>query len=129
MQIGRRIYFDVSTGNLIVDIGEREGSVIPTTVEQDIAVYKALSERNRETFDYIELDFGEYAQDFAECNGYRVNPETGLLEFSYPDPNEPEPQEPVYRTPLSVQVEAQNQAIAELSAMIAMLMVPGGDMR
>lgn len=127
MQVGRRIYFDVPTGNPIVDTGERQGFVVPTTVEQDIATFKALFERNRETFDYIELEFGQYAQDFMECNGYRVNPETRRMEFSYPDPNEPVPQEPVYQTPLSVQVEAQNQAIAELSAMIAMLMVPGGD--
>lgn len=126
MKIGKRIYYDLSTGNIVLEVCEREGWVIPTTIEQDITVYNELSERNRETFDYVELEFGEYAQDFMECNGYRVNPETKQLEFSYPDPNEPEPQEPIYRTPLSVQVEAQNQAIAELSAMIAMFMAPQG---
>lgn len=120
MKIGRRIYYDVATGNVIVDTGERQGFVKPTTVEQDIQAYKALSERNRETFDYIELEYGAYAQDFAECNGYRVNPETKQLEFSYPDPNEPDAP-PVYQKPLSEEVEETKQAIAELSILIAQM--------
>ena len=124
MQIGRRIYYDTTTGNVLVDTGEREGFVVPTAPEQDIAAYSALSERNSDSFAYINLAYGQYAQDFAECNGYRVNPETRQLEFSYPDPNEPEPQEPVYMEPLSEQVEAQSDAIAELSTMIALLMAP-----
>lgn len=109
MKIGRRIYFELATGNVLVDTGERQGSVRPTTVEQDIATYSALSERNRDTFDCIELAYGQYAQDFAECNGYRVNTETKTLEFSYPDPNETEPSEPVYQEPLSEQVNALKQ--------------------
>lgn len=84
-QLGRRIYYDKSTGNVLVDTGERAGFVVPTTIEQDIATYKILSKRNRETFDYIELEYSQYAQNFAACNGYRVNPETRKLEFSYPD--------------------------------------------
>lgn len=90
MNIGRRIYYDSVIGSAIVDTGERQGAVTHTTVEQDILVYTALSERNRDTFDVLELPYGAYAQDFTECNGYRVNPETKTLEFSYPDPNNPE---------------------------------------
>lgn len=108
MKIGARIYYEIETGNVIVNTGERQGSVVPTTVEQDIQTYKALSERNRETFDCIELEYGQYAQDFAESNGYRVNPETKELEFSYPDPNEPE-KEPQFIKPLSTQI-AENTA-------------------
>jgi len=124
MQIGRRIYFDAITGNVLVDTGERQGFVTPTTPEQDIATYTALTERNPDSFAYIDLEYGQYMQDFAACNGYRINPETQQIEFSYPDPNEPEPQEPVYMEPLSEQVEAQSDAIAELSTMIALLMAP-----
>lgn len=121
MQIGRRIYFDKATGNIIVDTGERQGFVRPTTVEQDIATFKELSERNRETFDYIELEFGQYAQDFAECNGYRVNPETKQLEFSYPVPTE-SGAGPVYRPPLSEEVETLKQSIAELTILLSLIM-------
>src|SRR5690625_5024842 len=109
MKIGRRIYYDLGTGNVLVNTGERQGFVKKTTPEQDIENYKALSERNRDTFDYIELEYGQYSRDFAECDGYRVNPETKELEFSYPDPNEDEPQEPEYQEPLSVQVENLKQ--------------------
>ena len=125
MQIGRRIYFDAITGNVLVDTGERQGFVTPTTPEQDIATYTALTERNPDSFAYIDLEYGQYMQDFAACNGYRINPETQQIEFSYPDPNEPEPQEPVYRAPLSEQIEAQSDAIAELSLMLSMMM--GGE--
>lgn len=121
MKIGARIYYEIETGNVIVNTGERQGSVVPTTVEQDIQTYKALSERNRDTFDYIELEYGQYAQDFAICNGYRVNPETREIEFSYPDPNEPESQEPVYRKPLSEEVAETKQAIAELTILLSQM--------
>lgn len=94
MQIGRKIYYDTNTGNTIVDTGEKIGSVTATTIEQDIDVYTDLSIRNRDTFDVLELPYGAYSQDFAECNGYRVNVETKTLEFSYPDPNELETEQP-----------------------------------
>lgn len=140
MFIGRRIYYEILTGNVIVDISERKGSVIPTTVDEDIQAYKALSERNRETFDVIELEYGQYAQDFTECTGYQVNPETKELEFSYPDPNDPEEPQP-YQPPLSEEVnelkqenqllKAKNQVLVErtdfledLIAEMAMLVYP-----
>lgn len=119
-RIGRRIYYEIETGNVIVDTGERAGFVMPTTVEEDIQTFKALSERNRETFDYIELPFGAYAQDFAACNGYRVNPETREIEFSYPDPSEPEAPL-VFQKPLSEEIAETKQAIAELTILIAQL--------
>lgn len=96
--IKRRFYYD-SEGFVFFEVnlyGE-------TTIDKDIADFKALSERNRDTFDVIELAFGEYAQDFAECNGYRVNPATKALEFSYPDATQPDA-EPVYVKPLSEEV-------------------------
>ncbi|WP_438310785.1 hypothetical protein [Sporosarcina sp. FA9] len=104
LQIGKRIYFDVFTGNVIVDTGERQGAVFETTLAQDVIIYTELTERNPEMFGVLELPFGAYAQDFAESNGYRVNVETKTLEFSYPDPNEPEEPQP-YQVPLSIEVE------------------------
>lgn len=103
MQIGRKIYYDITTGVRLINTGEHSGEVIATTIEQDIATYRALSERNRDTFDVLELPFGAYSQDFVECASYRVNPETKTLEFSYPDPNEPDVEQP-YQAPLSEKV-------------------------
>ena len=119
--VGRKIYYDLFTGNVILDTGEKCGSVTKTDTEQDIKSFKELSERNRETFDFIELEYGQYSQDFMECVGYRVNTETKELEFSYPNPNETEPIEPVYQKSLSERLEEQEQAIAELSVYIATL--------
>ncbi|MEK4715329.1 hypothetical protein [Sporosarcina sp. FSL K6-5500] len=121
MKIGRKIYYDKATGNIVLDTGERQGDVIETTIEQDIAAYTALSERNRGTFDVLELEYGQYAQEFAESNGYRVNPETKILEFSYPNPNEPEaPQE--FRKPLSQEVEELKLAQTETDSTVLELM-------
>jgi hypothetical protein len=112
-KIGRKVFYELTTGNIIIDTGERQGSVIATSIQQDIATFTALSERNRDTFDVMELPFGAYQQDFAECNGYRVNVETGELEFSYPDPNVPDA-EPVFVKPLSEEVKGIQSENAEL---------------
>src|SRR5690606_21258918 len=85
---------------------------------QDFETYAALAERVPETVGMIHLAFGQYAQDFMSCNGYRVNPDTGELEFSYPDPSEPEAP-PVYRLPLSVEIETIKDENAFLALELA----------
>ncbi|GIQ63651.1 hypothetical protein PACILC2_22190 [Paenibacillus cisolokensis] len=112
-EIGRRIYFDTRNGNVILDTGERSGDVTETAVEEDFVTYKELSARIPETVGYIDLEYGQYSEDFARCNGYRVDPETQQILFSNPDPNEPE-QPPVYRPPLTEEVTALNEQIATL---------------
>lgn len=104
MKIGRKAYYELITGNIILVTSEMQGSVIPTTLEQDFFNYNELKDRNKETIGVIKLDYGQYAQDFATCNGYRVNLNTKQLEFSYPNPENPtEP--PVFQKPLSEQVK------------------------
>ena len=112
-----RVFYDKATGNTIVQDGQNEGMIVPT-IEQVIASYTTLSERNRDTFDVLELDFEAYRQDFRECNGYRVNVETKTLEFSYPDPNEPGVEQP-YQAPLSEQVKTLKATILEMTAYTA----------
>lgn len=104
MEIGRRIYYEKATGNIVLNIGDRSDSVIPMTIEHEFQSYLALSERNPDTIGVIELNFGELKQEFLESNSSRVNIETGKLEFSYPDPNDPEAP-PVYQEPLSSKVD------------------------
>jgi hypothetical protein len=120
-QIGRKIFYDKFTGNVITDTGERQGAVRDTTIEQDIATYKVLSERNRDTIEVLLLPFGARKQDFAECNGYRVNPETRELEFSYP--SESEQPEIVYQKPMSEEIkELKAQLQVTQSALDFLLM-------
>lgn len=117
--VGRRIYYDKATGNIIVDTGEKQGFVIETTIDEDFASYKNLSERVPNTVGIIQLVYGQYAQDFRECNSYRVNPETLILEFSYPDSNEQ--QEIIHQKPLSEQVAELEGAVMELTMVLATL--------
>ncbi len=111
--VGRKLYYDILTGNIITDTGERMGSVVATTIEQDIQVYTALSERNPETIGVIELEYGQYGEDFAACTGYRVDPATEKLMFSYPEPANPEAP-PVYHPPLSEKVAELQKAQADM---------------
>lgn len=124
MQIGRKIYYELTTGNVIVDTGERSGGVVETTSEQDFATYIALSDRNPETVGMIQLEYGQYAEDFSQCNGYRIDPVTQQVLFSYPDPSEPE-QPLVYRAPLTEQVEDQNRRLADVELALADLFTGG----
>lgn len=85
MEIGMKIYFEKATGNVVVNTGEQVGRlVVETTEDQDFATYKALAERVRDTIGVVKLKYGQFRREFAECNGYRVNPDTEDLEFTYP---------------------------------------------
>lgn len=121
MEIGRRIYYEKDTGNVIINTADRKGNVVERTVEQDFEMYTELHGINPEVVDFIQLEYGEFAQDFAESNGLRVNIETGKLEFSYPDRNEPEvPQ--IFRKPLSEEIEVLKVAQAETNTTLLELM-------
>ncbi|ASS76490.1 hypothetical protein CIG75_17010 [Tumebacillus algifaecis] len=80
MQIGRKIYYDKATGNVLVDTGERSGDVVETTIEQDFSSYVALAERVPATVGVLELPFGEFAENFARYP-YRVQPLSRTIVF------------------------------------------------
>ncbi|WP_298833914.1 hypothetical protein [uncultured Planococcus sp.] len=129
MKFGRRIYYEVSTGRVLVDTGEREGSVVATTIAQDIATYNELTKRVRSTFDVLELAFGAYAQDFRMAKGYSVVPATKKLAFSYADqPAQAAPVAPLSETVdgLRVEVDALQDENATLMMRLAMLEMGGG---
>lgn len=106
-KIGRRIYYDKETGNVLVNTGQRQGYVKETRPEEDMNTFTVLAGRERDSYSYIELDYGQLDADFAASNGYRVNPDTKELEFSYPDSDDEgdEPEEDDFRKPLSEEVD------------------------
>lgn len=65
-QVGRKVYYDLSTGNKLVDTGECEGSVVETTQEQDFAFSTILSQRVPSTVGCLQFAFGEQATNFAQ---------------------------------------------------------------
>ena len=65
MKIARKIYYDLVTGNVIQEIGEREGSVRETTFEEDYQSYPSLSNFNPLNIGGIQLTFGQYREKFG----------------------------------------------------------------
>lgn len=82
MNIGRRIYYEKDTGTIVLDTGERSGSVVETSVEEDFESYSVLKTQLRETIGVLQLNYGDYANEFVSCSSVRINPETLKLEFS-----------------------------------------------
>lgn len=121
MQIGRKIYYEKLTGDVILITPEKFNG-IATTKEQDFAMYEVLSIYNPESVDVIELEYGQYSSDFQTANSVRVDLETGNLLFNYP----------VFEQPLSVKVnnleaenamlKAQNEALQQQVADLEMAM-------
>lgn len=118
MEIARKIYYEKATGNVLVDTGERSGSVVETTIEQDFASYLALQGLVPETVGVAQFEYGQFSEDFIQCSGYRINPTTLAIEFVYPDPGTPTP-EPVFQKPLTVEVDDLRSRISDVEMFVA----------
>ncbi|GAB6927040.1 hypothetical protein JCM10914A_10230 [Paenibacillus sp. JCM 10914] len=109
MKIGSRIYYEKVTGNLIQVVGERSVGV-ETTIEQDLESYLSLSDRNPDSVGMIQLEYGQYRDDYVSGGViYGVDLDRLVPLFQYPD--ELEPEEP--RQPLSEEVEHLKQRLAD----------------
>lgn len=120
--IGKRIYYLKVDGRVILDTGEAEGWVNQTATEDDWRIYTELSKYNKSEVDYIELQFGEFKTEFAECTSYKVNVDTKTLEFDYtPKPEPPDvPHTPTVHERLDALEktnEEQDLLISELAMM------------
>ncbi|TSI19877.1 hypothetical protein FOT98_08770, partial [Bacillus sp. HY001] len=104
LKIGRKIYYEIATGNIILITSEMQNNVVETTVEQDIDMYTELSQRNRESFGMLQLQYGEYSEEFARCNGYRIDLQTKKILFSYPSEENPTP-DPIYQPSLTEKID------------------------
>lgn len=82
-QIGTKIYYCLFTGNVIKIIGDMQGYVKETSFEEDYEIYTELKERDKETIDLIQFEYGEYYKLSENSTGVRVNLETKELEFTY----------------------------------------------
>ncbi|MNP19942.1 hypothetical protein D3C76_1124950 [compost metagenome] len=118
--LGRRFFWVKSTGNIIAQRSEMTEGV-ESTKEEDFEVYIELQGYNPEAIEMTTFEYEQYKESFLSAKHWRFNPETAEIEFSYHDPNVPEPEVPVYQKPLTEQIkvlEAQNSelmlAVAEL---------------
>ena len=70
LQIGRRLYFD-KQGILILDTGERMGSVMETTIQEDFAVYSQLEGLSEADAQVVNLSYGERSEEFLNMGSVR----------------------------------------------------------
>lgn len=92
-QIGTKIYYCLSTGNVIKIIGDMQGYVKETSFDEDYEIYTELKERDRETIGLLQFEYGEYPKLSKDSTGVMVDLETKELIFSYEElpqlPQEP----------------------------------------
>ncbi|OAA94074.1 hypothetical protein [Clostridium coskatii] len=75
-QIGRRIYYDKNTGNVLLNTGEMQGAddaLKETTIDEDFQTYKVLSQRNKDSVGVIQLEYGQLNNKFSTCTGYSID--------------------------------------------------------
>lgn len=103
--IGVKIYFEKQTGNVVLTVPENpNANAVPTTKEQDFAMYSVLQAREPEAVGFIQLDFGQYRSDFQTARSWQVDTETEQILFEYP----------VFSISLSEQIEQlmqENEAL------------------
>ena len=109
----RKIFWDRETGTVIYT-SSWMGDFEETTFDQDYETYKFLNERVKETIKMTVYKEGEYEEDFANCTSVRMNLETETPEFSYPEPGEDPQDPPVFRKPLTEEVEELNTTLGTL---------------
>lgn len=97
-EIGTKIYYLKSNGNIILETGDCKGYVKETTVEEDFLNYAKLKEYNKEQVGVIQLKYGELDKLLKEnkSNYYTVDvsKEPHKLIFKWIDPETQEPGEP-----------------------------------
>lgn len=91
-QIGTKVYYCNTTGNVIKIIGDMQGFIKVTNFEEDYEIYAELKERDKQSVGLIQLKFGEYSNLAKNSTGAKVNIDTKELEFTYgPLPEMPQP--------------------------------------
>lgn len=109
--IGKRIYYLKVDGRVVLDTGEAEGWVNPTTTEDDWRIYSELQKYNKSEVDFIDLEFGEYKTEFAEMTSYKIDIATRKPIFDYtPVPPIPDaPRKPTIHERMDTQENTNNE--------------------
>ncbi|HHP5608340.1 TPA: hypothetical protein ACSC58_005424 [Bacillus paranthracis] len=85
MFVNKRVYYDVKTGNVIQITGDYNdtGLYHKPSVDDDVLSYTALRDRVRDTFDVIELERNQFADEFSKAISVRVDLKTKQLVFEF----------------------------------------------
>jgi hypothetical protein len=105
--VGRKIYYDKLTGNVLVDTGEMSGDVRETTIEEDFAVYTVLSGRNPSTVGCLRIPYGQDRDKFARY-AYHVDPATEKIVWDLTPPQQEEERRKQTLEQIVAQLEREN---------------------
>lgn len=85
MFVNKRVYYDVKTGNVIQITGDYNdtGLYHKPSVDDDVLSYTNLRDRVRDTFDVIELERNQFADEFSKAISVRVDLKTKQLVFEF----------------------------------------------
>lgn len=109
--IGRKIYYELSTVNVILDTGERTGNVVETTEAQDFQFYTALQKYQQSAVGVLQLTYGQDITNFGKYP-YHIDISTS-------------PASIVWVTTATGLADAQTQKIAQLRDMYSQTLAAG----
>jgi len=78
-----KIYYDTTTGAVLLVTPEMQGYVSTTTKEQDMLIYAEIKGKSTYAIDYIELPYGSMAATFANATSWSVDINTKKLKLTY----------------------------------------------
>lgn len=81
MNIGRKIYYEKSSGVVIWDKGELSGEVFETTFDQDCIIMPVLKMIDPTKLGVCQLQFGELQAEFLNSAGYIIDTVTAKPKF------------------------------------------------
>lgn len=125
MNVGKRLFYDTSTGSIIVNTGDRSGDIRKTTPQEDIRVYKELADRVEGTYSWMDFTYEAHKEE-ESLGGViiRIDLETKKPVFKYPDPSGNLPPIETTKNPfdmireLQSKVDLQDAYLAELTLYI-----------
>ncbi|WP_107841223.1 hypothetical protein [Metasolibacillus meyeri] len=104
---GRRLYFLKSNGKVIYDVGDSEGTVeVEKSFAFDYENIPMLNEHERSDIDFIDLEYGQYREEFASCVYYQITPISKDVQFAFGDTGTP-----TLKLPLEKRVEDLENAL------------------
>lgn len=96
-QIGSKIYYLISNGNVILNTGDMMGCVVETSFDEDYNNYTDLSKYAKDSIGCLKLEYGELGKLLEEhkANSFKVdvssNPHKLVFEWIDYDTGEPAP--------------------------------------
>lgn len=97
-QIGSKIYYLISNGNVILNTGDMMGCVVETSFDEDYNNYTDLSKYAKDSIGCIKLEYGELGKLLEEhkANSFKVDisSQPHKLVFEWIDYDTGEPAEP-----------------------------------